>query len=186
MAFTDPDLEKLYTFGRFLQLKLPQDPKKDPLNLQGEVALKYYRLDKTTEGPIDLKVAETVAIYGPVEVGSRKGKDDVAPLSEIIDILNEKFGTNFTKADQLFFDQVTEMAKTDEEVLQKAGANAFDNFALSIREKVLDLMIERMDDNAGIVARFMNEPEFQNIAFRELAKKIYDGARTRSDTTGGI
>jgi type I restriction enzyme R subunit len=186
MPFTDPDLEKLYTFGRFLQLKLPQDPKKDPLDLQGEVALKYYRLDKTTEGPIDLKMAETEAIYGPVEVGSRKGKDDVAPLSEIIDILNEKFGTNFTKADQLFFDQVTEMAKTDEEVLQKAGANAFDNFALSIREKVLDLMIERMDDNAGIVARFMNEPEFQSIAFRELAKKIYDGARTSGDTTAGI
>jgi type I restriction enzyme, R subunit len=185
MPFSDPDLERLFTFARFLELKLPQDPRKDPLNLQGEVALKYYRLDKTSEGRIDLRVADPAAIYGATDVGSRKGRDDVAPLSEIIDILNERFGTNFTKVDQLFFDQVTEKARGDDEVLQKAGANAFDNFALSIREKVLDLMIERMDENAGIVAKFMNEPEFQNIAFRELAKKIYEGARSiGTDPTG--
>jgi type I restriction enzyme R subunit len=177
LPFSDPDLEKLYTFGRFLLLKLPQDPKKDPLDLQGEVALNYYRLERYSEGGIDLPIGESSPIYGPLEVGGRKGKDDVAPLSEIIDILNERFGTSFTKVDQLFFDQVTEKAKADEEVLQKAGANAFDNFALSIREKVLDLMIERMDENAGIVARFMNEPDFQNVAFRELARKIYGEAR---------
>ena len=112
-----------------------------------------------------------------MEVGSRKGKDDEAPLSEIIEILNDRFGTNFTKADQLFFDQLTEKAGSDEDVVQKARANAFDNFALSIRERFLDLMIERMDENDGLVARYMNEPEFQNVAFRELAKKIYEGAR---------
>lgn len=64
-----------------------------------------------------------------------------------------------------------------ESLPKKAGAKAFGNFALSIRERFLDLMIDRMDENAGIVARFMNEPEFQQVAFRELAKKIYDGAR---------
>lgn len=184
MPFADPDLERLFTFNRFLLLKLPQDPKNDPLDLQGEVALKYYRLDQTSEGRIDLDVAEAVQIYGAMEAGSLKGKDDVAPLSEIIDILNERFGTSFTKADQLFFDQVTEKASSDAEVLEKARANTFDNFELSIRERILDLMIERMDENSGIVARFMNEPEFQNITFRELAKKIYEGARPASPTGG--
>jgi len=177
MPFADPDLEKLFAFARFLQLKLPQDPRKDPLDLRGEVALNYYRLDKTREGGIDLKVAEPVPLYGAKEVGTRKGRDDEARLSEIIDLLNDRFGTNFTKADQLFFDQVTEKARVDEEVQLKAGANAFDNFALSIKEKVLDLMIERMDENAGIVSRFMNEPDFQQVAFRELARKIYEQAR---------
>ena len=38
-------------------------------------------------------------------------------------------------------------------------------------------MIERMDENAGIVARFMNEPDFQNVAYRELVRKIYEEAR---------
>jgi type I restriction enzyme R subunit len=177
MPFADPDLEKLYTFGRYLQLKLPLDPKKDPLNLQGEVALNYYRLDKISEGSIDLKIADAAPIYGPVETGSRKGKDDLAPLSEVIDILNEKFGTNFSKIDQLFFDQVTESAKADGDVIEKAAANAFDNFALSIDDRLLDLVIERMDQNGEITSRLMNEPEIRRVAFREMARKIYESAR---------
>lgn len=185
MPFTDPDLEKLYTFTRFLMLKLPQDPKRDPLDLQGEVALKYYRLDKISDGGIALTVGEPATIYGPVEVGTRKANDDLAPLSEIIDILNERFGTNFSKIDQLFFDQVTESAKADENVIEKANANAFDNFALSIDDRLLDLVIERMDQNSAITTRLMNEPEVRRLAFREMARKIYESARAAGGTASG-
>jgi len=90
MPFTDPDLEKLYTFGRFLELKLPKDEKKAPLNLDGDVALKYYRLDKILEAQIKLAAAEPIALKSPLPVGTRKAKEDEAPLSEIIDILNER------------------------------------------------------------------------------------------------
>lgn len=38
MPFVDADLERLYTYGRFLELKLPQDPKKAPLKLDAETA----------------------------------------------------------------------------------------------------------------------------------------------------
>jgi type I restriction enzyme R subunit len=177
MPFSDPDLERLFTFARFLLFKLPQDARRDPLDLQGDVALQYYRLDKISEGRIELDLAESLPISGPLEVGSRKGRDDIAPLSEIIDILNERFGTNLTKADQLFFEQVAEKAQADADIRLKAGANTFDNFALSVKDKILDAMIDRMDENAEIVARCMNDPEFQQAAFRELAKRIYESAR---------
>ncbi|MCL4822690.1 MAG: DEAD/DEAH box helicase family protein, partial [Anaerolineales bacterium] len=182
MPFSDPDLEKLFTYSRFLQLKLPQDPRKDPLDLHGEVALSYYRLDRIGEGNIVLEKGATEPIYGPIEVGSRKGADDVAPLSEIIEILNDRFGTNFTKADQLFFDQVTESAKADGEVIEKASANAFDNFALAIDEKLLDLVIDRMDRNADITSRLMNDSDMRRVAFREMARRIYEGARSEGSS----
>jgi type I restriction enzyme R subunit len=35
-------------------------------------------------------------------------EDQKIKLSEVIDILNERFGTNFIQADQLFFDQIQE------------------------------------------------------------------------------
>lgn len=79
----------------------PLDPKKDPLDLQGEVALNYYRLTKISEGSIELNTSVQAPIHGPMEAGTRKGQDDVALLSEIIDILNDRFGTNFSKIDQL-------------------------------------------------------------------------------------
>jgi type I restriction enzyme R subunit len=186
MPFSDPDLEKLYTFARFLLLKLPQDPKRDPLDLQGEVALKYYRLDKVSEGGVGLNPGENVAIWPPSELGSKKGKDDEAPLSEVIEILNERFGTNFTKIDQLYFDQVTETAQADEEVLQKAGANSFDSFDLWIDDKLLDVVIDRMDRNGEITSRLMNEPGLRRAAFREMARKIYDGVRAGGGVIRGL
>jgi type I restriction enzyme R subunit len=178
LPFTDPDLEKLYTYGRFLELKLPQDPKKNPLKLDGEAVLAAYRLDKIHEGSIELHAGEHAAIYGPTgEGGLRRAEPEQVKLSQVIDVLNERFGTNFTQADQLFFDQVVAQAKTDGEVVQRAEANPFDNFALALRARLKDLMIDRMDQNADIVSRYLNEREFEEVAFAEMAKRIYEEIR---------
>jgi len=177
MPFTDPDLEKLYTFGRFLELKLPTDEKRTPLDLDGEVALKYYRLDKINEGQIILKLAEPVAIRGPSALGTRQATDVEVPLSEIIEVLNERFGTEFTKADQLLFDQFIQEAKQDHEVVERALANQLDNFELAMKQKFDGLMLDRMDQNQEIVNRYLNDPAFQSAAFKALVKRIYDEIR---------
>ena len=177
MPFQDPDLEKLYSFGRFLELKLPRDERGGSLDLDDEVALTYYRLDKISDGTITLKAAEPVALYGPTEVGTRTAKEKEVPLSELIDVLNERFGTDFKTADQLFFNQVIEEAKNDTEVTQRASANPFDNFALALRSKIEGLMLDRMEKNEGIVTKYLNEPEFQDVTFKEIAKRIYEELR---------
>jgi type I restriction enzyme R subunit len=172
MPFTDPDLEKLYTFTRFFETKLPQDPRKDLLNLDGEIALKYYRLDKLSEGAIVLRVSEPGVVYGASEVGTKKAKEDDAQLSEIIQVLNERFGTEFTQVDEILFDQFVAVAKQDAEVVQRAKANLLDNFALAMKGKVEGLMVDRMDQNQEIVARYLNDPQFQDLALRLLVKRI--------------
>jgi type I restriction enzyme R subunit len=177
MPFTDSDLEKLYSFGRFLELKLPKDKKKSLLDLDGDVALKYYRLDKINEGNIMLALAEPTAIRGPSALGTRQAKDVQAHLSEIIDVLNERFGTEFTKADQLLFDQFIEEAKQDQEVVERALANPLDNFELAMKPKVEGLMIDRMDQNQEIVNRYLNDPAFQTAAFKAIVKQIYNELR---------
>lgn len=75
MPFVDTDLERLYTYGRFLEAKLPQDPRKAPLDLGGDVALKYYRLDKISEGAIVLESGDNIPLRGPVDVGTRKANE---------------------------------------------------------------------------------------------------------------
>jgi type I restriction enzyme R subunit len=180
MPFSDPDLEKLYTFGRHLELKLPHDPKSGPLALDGEVALKYYRLDRISAGDIQLSLAENVPLRAPFDVGTRKAKDVEASLSEIIDVLNERFGTEFTQADQLLFDQFIAEAKQDQEIVDRALANPLDNFEISMKPKVEGLMIDRMDQNQEIVARYLNDPAFQSAAFKALVKRIYREIRRDS------
>ncbi|MBI2389098.1 MAG: type I restriction endonuclease subunit R [Deltaproteobacteria bacterium] len=180
MPFTDTDLEKLYAYARFLESKLPQDRKKTPLKLDGEVALKYYRLDKISEGSLILKVGEPVALRAPTDVGTRKAKEDEAKLSEIIEIVNERFGTEFTKADQLLFDQFIEAATQDQEVVQRALANPLDNFAVSMEDKVKELMGDRLEQNQELVTRYLNDAQFQGVIFPLLVKSIYDAVRRRS------
>jgi len=181
MPFADPDLEKLYTFARYLERKLPRDAKKSPLDLDGDVALKYYRIDKIQEGSITLSLAEPVELKAPTDVGTRKAKDDDVALSEIIEVLNERFGTEFTKADQLLFDQFVQEAKEDREVVERAMANPLDNFELAMKPKVEGLMIDRMDQNQEIVNRYLNDATFQGVAFKAIVKRVYEEIRRGSN-----
>ena len=130
---------------------------------------------------------EEPALDGPTEVGTaRRAEPEEVKLSEIIDILNERFGTDFTKADQLFFDSVVAEAKADEEVQQRAAANPLDNFALAMKDKLRDAIIDRMEQNEEIATRYLNEPDFESVAFEELVRRIYQelrGNSPRQDTS---
>lgn len=177
MPFTDADLEKLYTFCRHLEPKLPRDAKKAPLNLDGGVALKYYRLAKIHEGEIMLRFNDNLPLRAPTDVGTKKAKDEEVSLSEIIGVLNDKFGTNFTVADQLLFDQFVAEAKQDQDIVDRALANRLDNFELAMKSKVESLMIDRMDSNQDIVNRYLNDPEFQATAFKAFVLRLYQEIR---------
>ncbi len=124
-----------------------------------------------------MSLAETVPLKGPTDVGSRKAKDEDVALSEIIDVLNERFGTEFQRADQLYFEQVIEGAKQDHEVVERALANPLDNFEHAMQRKVEGLMLDRMDQNQEIVNRYLNDPEFKAVAFPAIVKRIYDDLR---------
>jgi hypothetical protein len=39
------------------------------------------------------------------------------------------------------------------------------------------LIIDRMDRNESLVTRYLNDSEFQDVLFTEMAKRIYDEAR---------
>ena len=38
-------------------------------------------------------------------------------------------------------------------------------------------MIDRMDQNQDIVNRYLNDPEFQSVAFKAIVKRIYKELR---------
>lgn len=81
-------------------------------------------------------------------------------LSRLIDIVNERFGTDFNQADQLFFDQIVEAAMADETLIKQAAeVNPEDKFELVFRNVLELFFVERMDQNEEIFVRFMNPSE---------------------------
>lgn len=181
MPWTDPDLEKLYSFGRFLLPHLPTSGDVVVIRPEDDVALRYYRLERVSSGVIDLDTQEVVEVKSPTDVGTGKAQDEDAPLSDIIGILNEQFGTEFNEEDRLFFQQIKEKACGDEQVVQTANANPLDKFELGIRQLVESFMIQRMSENDQIVSRYMDDREFQNAIFPLLAKEIFTAVRERQE-----
>ena len=139
-----------------------------------DVRLEYYRLQKISEGSIELGDGYPKPLDGPSEVGSGLAREEALPLSRLIDVINERFGTDFNEADQLFFDQIIEAAMRVDALQQAAQANPIDKFQLVFRQVLESLFIERMDLNEDLFARFMNEPELQELIAEGLGQKVYE------------
>ena len=176
VPYQDSDHEKLYTYARFLLAKLPYSTDDRKIHVDDEVELKYYRLQKISEGAIDLKVGESETLRGPTDVGTGQADEDVQ-LSTLVSKLNERFGTEFTLADQLFFDQVRETAVADEQLRDAVLANSIENFEPVFREQLERLFVKRMDGNEEIFVRLMNDDNFRAVATGHLMSAVYQQIR---------
>jgi len=138
-----------------------------------DVKLQYYRLQKISEGSISLNDHKGNPLGGPIAVGSGIVREQPMALSRLIDIVNERFGTEFTEADQLFFDQIIEAAMAHEALQQAAMVNPLDKFSLVFGGLLETLFIERMDQNVDIFVRYMNDPAFQKTVAAWLSDQVY-------------
>lgn len=184
IPYQDSDLEKLYVFLRHLASKLPRRKRGPAYNFDDDVRLEYYRLQKISEGSIDLKEGDARALDGPTEVGSGLVREEAVALSRLIDIVNERFGTDFNQADQLFFDQIIEAAISDEGLKQAAEVNPGDKFELVFKNILETLFVERMDQNEEIFGKFMNDKAFQKIVTGWLASEVYKRLRGKTEYSG--
>jgi type I restriction enzyme R subunit len=181
MPFQDAGLEKLYSFGRFLLSKLPKSDYTERLKLDNEVALEYYRLQKIAEGDLVLQVQGEYGIDSTTEAGISSPKDEKDKLSNIIKVLNDKYGTDFSDTDKLFFDQIEEELYQDEDLKKRALNNPIDNFKYAFEEVFINKLIERMDSNQEIFDKIMENKEFKNDVKDWLIKKIYQRFNEKQD-----
>ena len=173
IPYQDSDLERLYTYLRHLSSKLPRRRTGPSYEFDDEVRLEYYRLQKISEGSISLKDGVARPLDGPSEVGSGALHDQPVALSSLIAVINDRFGTEFNQADQLFFDQLVEAASQDSVLQQAAKVNPEDKFALVFNNMLETLFIERMEQNEEVFARYMNDPAFQKVITTALAEEVY-------------
>lgn len=177
IPFQDSDLEKSYSYIRFLLTKLPKGDRGPVYNFDDEVALKFYRLQKISEGAIVVDRGGRYEVSGPTSVGTGVARGEEIELSRLIDILNERFGTEFRPGDQLFFDSIREDAVADSNLRQAAIANTMENFGYVFRKALANLFIDRMEQNEEITAKFMNEEQFRDAVNQYLLKEVYEQIR---------
>ena len=180
IPYQDSDLEQLYTYLRFLLTKLPKRESGPGIPLEDEIELQYYRLQKISEGQIDLNTGDAYPLKGSSDVGTGQ-EDQKIKLSELIDILNERFGTNFTQADQLFFDQIQEEAIESDTLKKAAATNSKDDFRYVFEKAFEGLVIDRMEGNEEIFGKLMSDGEFRKLAVEHLLHKVYGALKGSKD-----
>jgi type I restriction enzyme R subunit len=174
MPFSDVDLEKLFTYGRFLLKKLPRTNQQDRFQLGDEVSLEYYRLQKIGEQNIVMESRGEYGLDGGNESGIRGSKEEQAALSEIIEVLNKRFSTEFNDADKLFFDQIEAELVADLKLSEQAKNNTMANFKFGFDDVFMDRLIGRMDQNKDIFSKMMDDKEFGGLVKNYMLKKVYE------------
>lgn len=174
IPYQDSDLERLFTYLRHLALKLPKRKSGAGYLFDEEIELDYYRLQKISEGSISLDEGYAKPLDGPREIGSGMVREELVPLSRLIDIINERFGGELNDADQLFFDQIAEAASQNEALQKAATVNSLDKFQLVFRQALEALIIERMELNEGLFTDYMGKPELQELVAKWLGAQVYE------------
>lgn len=173
IPYQDSDLEKLFTYLRHLSLKLPKREVGPAYQFDEEVELDYYRLQKISEGSIDLHEGYHSPLDGPREIGTAEIREEYITLSSLIDLINERFGSELSEADQLFFDQIAEAASQNETLQKAAEVNSLDKFQLVFRQVLESLFIERMEINEELFTEYMSKPELQELVSNWLGSQVY-------------
>jgi type I restriction enzyme R subunit len=173
MPFVDAEFEKFYAFAKLLQTRLPKRDLSETFQLSDEVALEYYRLEKIKEGSIDLLKGEEGELSGTTEAGLKRTKEEEALLSEIVSVLNDRFGTEFEEADKLFFDQIEAELMEDEKLQKQAKANKMDTFKYAFEDMFMSKLIGRMDQNQDIFEKILEDKMFGDLVKELMMKKIY-------------
>ena len=163
---------------KYLASKLPPVGHGQGVELGDDVQLKFYRLQKIEEGQIKLDAGDAAPLSGPGEAGTGRSEDEEVPLPALVQQLNERFGTAFTSADQLFFDQIEAEALTRADIRQAAKVNTVENFKLVFDQALDGLFIDRMEGNDDIFRRVMQDEQFRTVAAGYLLDRVYRQANS--------
>ena len=154
----DENLHKFYAYAKCLARKLPKDARDRIPNLDNDVALQYYRLQKSFEGTI-LMVGEDSVLYNKTAGTRLTPEDDKENLSQIIQKLNERLGTNFTEMDKVLEQFVNDMSSNAEMVLR--SKNPLDLFKIVYDNTIMDVVLNRMTQNQEFCEKYLEDEEFR-------------------------
>jgi type I restriction enzyme, R subunit len=173
-AFTDPALERDYVYCRALSSYLRDTGTVERLDLGAEVELTHLRHQMTFTGSLELTadIGEVRSFFGDGRGGQQEL--DLEHLSSIVEVLNDRFGTDLTDVDKLLLDQFEESWVADGELADQAQNNSIDNFRLVFDKKFLQTIITRVDANDEIFKRILDDEDFRSALGEFYLRKVYE------------
>ncbi|MEN4007109.1 MAG: hypothetical protein PQ964_07125 [Methanobacteriaceae archaeon] len=171
IPFTDVNLEKIYIFNKYLSKKLPRINNPLPFTVLEDVDMDSYKIvDKgetaiplVGEGELTL-ISDGVGEYSP---------DEKSKLSQIIEDMNDAFGTDFTDDDKVFLERVKDNLLENEELLNKMKHNSPENVKTVFDKYFNEEMTALLKSNMNFYKRVVDNEKLRDKLKAELFKLLY-------------
>ena len=171
VPFADPDLEKLYAYGRMLLRKLPRPDSGGPVDLGDDVALASFKLKLEAEGDLGLQAGGVGELPGPEYTGTGKGKAPKEKLSTLIEAINQRFGTEFDAQDLV--DGVTDQLVADEALQQAAKVNDKGNFNVPFQDALDDALVSRHEKHGDFTNKVFQDEALGDFFRAWMLDQVY-------------
>ena len=174
VPFSDPNLEKLYYYAKYLIQKLPRDESGGAVDLDGAVVLTHLRTElKAADQNLSLDTGSEDPLTGPGEGRGKQVLEPTAPLSELIDALNERFGMELGEADRILFEQLSAHVGQDKDIKVVALNNDIQQFGVFLEPKLEGMIIDRQEANEDLLKAFFDQPEFRTLVVNWMTQNLY-------------
>lgn len=188
IPYNDPELEKLFVFGKNLMPRLAEQGGKVVLALDSDVQLTHYRLQKMGERTLDLESGEVTKLAGIKEAGTGSGaEDEKKELREIVKRMNDLFAGDITDSD--FLGAVTNWQgrlMANESLAAQAKNNSEDQFSMGgFKDAFMDVVIDAQDAQNNIADQMLKDPRIFGIVQNMLAKMVWKGFQQPGNSVPG-
>lgn len=148
---------------------------------EDEVLLTHLRQVRTGEHTIKLAGTEEPLVPFTGD-GDRVGhEDEKGRVSEVIEVLNERFASSSATATS-YFEQIEATLAEDAELTEQAQANEIDNFRFGFEQKFEAAVIDRQFANEEPFNKIMDDPEFSSAIKDLLLQTLHKRLSGQDDT----
>jgi len=163
ISFIDTDLEKLYVFGRLLLRRLPASRERLPIEIQQNIDIESYRIQQTSSGKISLpRGVQEIEPIGPQE-SYNLAVEELEALSQIIQELNQHFGTTFSEEDKVCIRELEARLASNTALEKSVLVNAPENARLTFDHVVNDLLQDMIEGHFKFYKQVNDDKQFAKM-----------------------
>ncbi len=171
------EMEKLYTFLRFLVLKLPKLPKEDwTEGLIESVSYSAYRSQK--QGENDIMLENENGEVTPVPTGAARvgiSQPDLISLDEVVDDFNQTFGNIPWQNEDVVRQQVAELTDAvsrDQTVINSSRNSDIEVAAQDIEDSILNNIGTLSGGYTEFFERFYTSEDIRRRAISHITEQV--------------
>ncbi len=183
LPFSDVGLEKLYAFARHLRRLLPHDGEELPREIQHNIDMESYRIQRTGSGKVVLDRKGKAGALDPVGTKDLResSPEDLEALSRIIADLNERFGIELGPEHRVTLGRMMKRLEEDVALDAAAKVNTLENIRIAFDHKVEEIIQEIVDLNFDLYKRITNDPPFGEVIKNHLFDQYLSAHRNADE-----